>query len=1538
MIPNALKLVVVDDEIPQLNALTSILADQGFDVQGFGSPLNTLAHLAHEPADLVLSDLKLPDMSGIEFIERAQALDQDMGFILMTGHGSLESAVDALRLGVHDYVMKPFRINQILAVIEHVRNQRQLKMDNKALLAELATSNGRLRELNSELDTFAGRVAHDLNSIVHLIQGYSSSLLGGEDALSSKQRTYLQRINQTSERGGKLVADLLAFARLGSGSLSYGEVQLQALVAKAKVIAELESDGPKADWVVDALPMVRADEALVEQVFLNLFSNALKYSRHQDRPLIHVKCVATEAHHCIEVQDNGAGFDPALAGDLFKPFQRLHNAHEFEGHGMGLANVKRIVERHQWQISARAKPGEGATFSLLIPKQLSRAAPKQTPALAQLHKQSEAGSLPVAVAKPQAVNLADAALLRFGGHLGRLGGWALEFTPEPVVHWSDEIYSLLDAPGDRNTPLTLQQCFDLYIDDDKQRMEQAIEACARHGTPFDLDVQMFTFSRRRFWARVAGEAIVDEHGQVVVIQGCFQDISKHRDALHTVHRINSLLQAQNEVNVEIPRISSIDQMFEEVCKRAPTIGKIPLVWICRYESDTEDLRVVAKGGVHLELVDHVMNNMQVKRSHPIYLHLSKRQVYVAQDVRVDPFAAPWRDKAIELGLESFAIIPLMLKDELVASMVYFGYGTDFFDPGMVDLLNTISKNRSLALENVVNNVERAETLSRLQVLETCVESLNEMVMIIEAEAPNGRSRKILYVNEAYCRTTGFSKDEIIGQTPQILHGPLTNKEGVDRILRAMKDWRPVKEELIKYKKNGDPFWVELEIIPVANASGWYTHWVAIQRDITSRIEEEREKESNLERFRSLANATSDCIWDWDLQKNDHVWWSEGIQTLFGYSPEQIEPTVESWTSRIHPDELERVSRGVHAVIEHDALNSWRDEYRFARADGTWADVVDRGFVIRDSSGKAVRMIGGMTDISHIKRVQRDSETQLLKMNLLSEITQAVGHRLDIDSIYTVVANALEKDLPSDFCFMGSYDPLSRKVSVRALSNQSQVIAKKLGIRELDTIDIDGTHLGEACSGVFVNEGNLESSYCPIARRLQEEFKLNSMVIIPLFKEARVLGVMVSARVSHGEYSPGEISFLKQLGEHVSLALSQAELLRELQDAYTKLSQTQELVLQQERLRALAEMAGGIAHDINNAISPAALYIESMLMSCSALNDKERKQLETVQMAIDDVASTVQRMSRFAKGSNDSVTGMPTDPNRLYSEALELTRARWESIARERGVSIDIQDHFEENLPAIQGSGSELREALTNLILNGVDAMPQGGILRINGRLETDQMGAFVVLEVEDSGVGMTEEVRARCMEPFFTTKGERGTGFGLSMVYGITKRLGGSMTIESHFGQGTRVCLRLPVVCEGAPNSAPREDSQPDSNPGRVCRILLVDDDDAVREALSTVLAQAGHHVTEFNNASSAFAAFEESQSSDTNRFDLLLTDLGMHETNGRELSKMVRELVPGFPILVISGWGTQLNLEQEFIDWADAIITKPPKKDELLKAIDALV
>ncbi len=1532
MNPNALKLVVVDDEIPQLQALTSILSDQGFSVRGFSSPVQALAHLAVDKADLVLSDLKLPEMSGIEFIERAQAFDQDLGFILMTGHSSVKSAVDALRLGIHDYVLKPFKINQILAVIEHVRNQRQLKIDNQTLMRDLAASNARLLDLNSELDTFAGRVAHDLNSIVHLIQGYSSSLLSGEEALTAKQSTYLQRINQTSERGGKLVADLLAFARLGTGALSFGEVALQPMIAKAKVIAELESDGPRADWVVDPLPVVRADEALLEQVFLNLFSNALKYSRHQERPHIEVRCLESKSDYRIQVKDNGAGFDQALIGDLFKPFQRLHNAHEFEGHGMGLANVKRIVDRHHWQISATGSLGGGATFELLIPKQAPTGA----------RHSDKSVSVPPSIAKPilpkKTVNLADAALQRFGGHLGRLGGWALEFTPEPVVHWSDEIYTLLEAPAKQKEPLTLEQCFDLYIDDDKKRMEQVIEACATKGTSFDIEVQMRTFTGRRFWARVAGEAIEDDQGKVLVIQGCFQDITKFRNALHTVHRINSLLQAQNEVNVEIPRLTSIDQMFEEVCKRAPTIGEIPLVWICRYENNTENLRVVAKGGVHLELVDHVMQNMRVERSHPIYAHLSQRQVYVAQDVRTDPFAHVWRDKAIELGLESFAIIPLFLKGELVASMVYFGFGTGFFDAGMVDLLHTISKNRSLALEHVVNNVERADTLSRLQVLETCVESLNEMVMIIEAEALNGQSRKILYVNEAYCKTTGFSRDEIIGQTPQILHGPLTNKEGVERIIGAMKNWQPVKEELIKYKKNGEAFWVELEILPVANDSGWYTHWVAIQRDITSRIEEEREKESNLERFRSLANATSDCIWDWDLLQNDHIWWSEGIQTLFGYRPEQIEPTVDSWTSRIHPDELERVSRGIHAVIDHDVLNSWRDEYRFARADGTWADVVDRGFVIRDSAGKAVRMIGGMTDISHIKHVQRDSETQLLKMNLLSEITQAVGRRLDIDSIYTVVANALEADLPSDFCLMGSYDPLSRKVSVRALSNQSEAIAKKLGISELDAIDIDGTHLSEACRGAFVSEGSLDNSYCPIARRLQREFNLNSMVIIPLFKEERVLGVMVSARISQGKYSAGEISFLKQLGEHVSLALSQAELLKELQDAYTQLSQTQDLVLQQERLRALAEMAGGIAHDINNAISPAALYIENMLMTSVALNSKERKQLETVQLAIDDVASTVQRMSRFAKGNIESEPGAPTDPNRLCQEALELTRAKWESIARERGVSIDIQSHLEENLPFVHGGGAELREALTNLILNGVDAMPGGGILRINSRLETDHLGAFVVLEVEDSGVGMTEEVRARCMEPFFTTKGERGTGFGLSMVYGITKRIGGSMSIDSHLGDGTRVSLRLPVASEISLDSKSLALlNQIETPNGRSCQILLVDDDNAVREALTTVLQEAGHVVTQFNSAAAAFAAFEDSQQDGRTRFDLLLTDLGMHEINGRELSKMIRDVEPDFPIVVISGWGTQLNLEHDYIDWADAIITKPPKQDELLRTIDAL-
>ncbi len=241
-------------------------------------------------------------------------------------------------------------------------------------------------------------------------------------------------------------------------------------------------------------------------------------------------------------------------------------------------------------------------------------------------------------------------------------------------------------------------------------------------------------------------------------------------------------------------------------------------------------------------------------------------------------------------------------------------------------------------------------------------------------------------------------------------------------------------------------------------------------------------------------------------------------------------------------------------------------------------------------------------------------------------------------------------------------------------------------------------------------------------------------------------------------SSSDCEFLRQLSEHAALAAHQAQVYSALRQAYDDLRQSQQTVMQQERLRALGQMASGIAHDINNAISPVALYMELLLAKEPNLSARTRDYLETTQRAIEDVAHTVARMREFYRKRETQLVLTPVALNRLVQQVADLTRARWHDMPEQRGIVIQMKLDLTQELPEIAGIESEIREALTNLVFNAVDAMPDGGVLTVRTRYVSGSQHA--VVEVADTGVGMDDEIRKRCLEPFFTTKGERGTGLG----------------------------------------------------------------------------------------------------------------------------------------------------------------------------------
>ncbi len=580
--------------------------------------------------------------------------------------------------------------------------------------------------------------------------------------------------------------------------------------------------------------------------------------------------------------------------------------------------------------------------------------------------------------------------------------------------------------------------------------------------------------------------------------------------------------------------------------------------------------------------------------------------------------------------------------------------------------------------------------------------------------------------------------------------------------------------------------------------------------------------------------------------------------------------------------------------------------------------------------------GFVRDITQRKEADSILQAQLARLALLNRITRATAERQDLQSIFQVVVRSLEQDLPLDFACICLYDQVEQQLRVTSVGVNSAALALELAMTEQAQIPIDKNGLLRCVQGHLVYEKDVSTSTFPFPIRLSAG-GLRSLVIAPLLAESIVFGVLVAARRVADAFSTGESEFLGQLSEHVALAAHNAQLYGALQRAYEDLRQSQHTILQQERLRALGQMASGVAHDINNAISPVALYTESLLEREPGLSDRARSYLVTIQRAIEDVSQTVSRMRDFYRPREPQLSLSYIDLNIITQQVIDLTRARWRDVPQQRGVVIDLHTDFDPKLAKIMGAEHEIRDALTNLVFNAVDAMPHGGQLilrtRMSSQLDHDSTNT-VLLEVIDSGIGMDEDTRQRCLEPFFTTKGERGTGLGLAMVYGMVKRHSAELQIDSTPDHGTTMRIVFAVATQTILDPESPTASQLRL---RLLSLLIIDDDPVIIESLSEVLRRDGHQVTVANGGASGIETFKKAYN-ENRVFDAVMTDLGMPYVDGRAVAKAIKMMAPTTPVILLTGWGQRLMADNDIPAHVDRVLNKPPKLDELRRALLALV
>jgi signal transduction histidine kinase len=381
---------------------------------------------------------------------------------------------------------------------------------------------------------------------------------------------------------------------------------------------------------------------------------------------------------------------------------------------------------------------------------------------------------------------------------------------------------------------------------------------------------------------------------------------------------------------------------------------------------------------------------------------------------------------------------------------------------------------------------------------------------------------------------------------------------------------------------------------------------------------------------------------------------------------------------------------------------------------------------------------------------------------------------------------------------------------------------------------------------------------------------------------------------------------------------------ELERTVTELREVQQQVLQQERLHALGLMAAGVAHDFDNVLMIIRGYSDMFLdrRALPANSGEIRDCFATISRVAGDAAEIVRRLRDFqrpfASGEDER---QPVNLNELVHECVKLTRPKWLTGRRAEGFEIEVDCELI-GVPPIPASPSELREVLVNLLFNSVDAMPHGGRITIR----TGAEGEHVFIEVQDTGMGMSDEARQRCMEPFFSTKGERGSGLGLAILYGIVRRHNGLIRIQTEVDRGTRVKVLLPKTV-----SLKERPEQPASvAPLRGLRVLVVDDQPPICVVLRHYLQQDSHTVVTAANGEEGLAKFKEGS------FDVVIADRVMPKMNGDQLATAIKGIEPKLPVILLTAFGEASNTPED----VDLLVNKPASlhtlRDALTKVLAA--
>ncbi len=645
----------------------------------------------------------------------------------------------------------------------------------------------------------------------------------------------------------------------------------------------------------------------------------------------------------------------------------------------------------------------------------------------------------------------------------------------------------------------------------------------------------------------------------------------------------------------------------------------------------------------------------------------------------------------------------------------------------------------------------------------------------------------------------------------------------------------------------------------------------------------------------------------------------------GTTPMAIIERRPVWTADILTDPALELTAPTRAIIESEGYRAVLSVPLLAGDRALGAIVVYRDLVgpFSDDDIDITQVFAAQAAVAlENADLYRRASERADKLTTLSALTRLITGAASSHEVFDAVAQAAIRLLAARASQVWVHDPASGMLRIQGSVTVHPSLADKIGTRK--TIargqGLTGTVFATR-QPLFVRDLRAEPRF--LNQRVVADGDVRAYAGIPLVAaEGAVMGVLSLLFGERGAFTDEEKELVRLLADQAAIAIVQAQLYgdaearrRQAEEMADNLERSQGQLVKTERLRALGEMAAGVAHDFNNLLSVILGRAELMLRRVR--EPAMVRDLEAVRRAAQDGADTVRRIQEFTRTRRTRAFER-VDLGDVAREVIDLTRPRWELEAQSRGVRYEFS--VDGVAPPVAGRPEELREVLTNLVTNAVDAMPDGGRCTVRLGAEPE----WAVVSVRDTGVGMEEDMRRRVFEPFFTSKGPRGTGLGLAVSWGIVTRHGGTIEVDSVPGEGSTFIVRLPVPVT-VPDVVTGVTMPP---PARAARVLIIEDEPEVQAVLADMLREAGYVVSVARDGDNGLEHCEAEP------VDIVLSDISMPGLSGWDVAARLRARFPAIPIGFVTGWGDQLDPERLTRTGVSFVIAKPFQALDVLRHV----